>query len=217
MFRNREEAGNLLAIALKGYKDNENTVIVSIPRGGVPIGYVIAKQLNVPLDIVLSKKIGHPHHQEFAIGAVTLNDIILNNNVNNVSNEYIKAEAKRIRAVLKQREDLYYKNKTPLDLKNKTVIIVDDGVATGNTLMSCIKLIEQQQPSQIIVALPVGPPSVIKKIEGLPYVKKVVCLETPSFFQAVGQFYQEFKQVYDKEVIRLLNRVNTKNHYTFEN
>jgi len=204
MFVNREEAGNLLAKELEDYKNNKDAVIVTIPRGGVPIGYIIAKQLKLPLDIVLSKKIGHPLHKEFAIGAVTLNDIILSDDASNVSTEYIETETKRIRSVLKQRLNWYYGNKTPLNLKGKIVILVDDGVATGNTLISSIKLIEQQKPSQIIVGLPVGPPSTIKKIRELASVKKTICLLTPYYFQAVGEFYQEFNPVDDKEVINLL-------------
>lgn len=204
MFVDREQAGNLLAKELKDYKNNKEAVIVAIPRGGVPIGYIISKELKLPLDIILSKKIGHPLHKEFAIGAVTLNDIILSDDASNVSAEYIKAETMRIRTVLKQRQKWYYGNKTPLNLKDKIVILVDDGVATGNTLISSIKFIEQQKPSQIIVALPVGPPSTIKKIRELPSVNKTICLLTPYYFQAVGEFYEEFNPVEDEEVIRLL-------------
>ena len=214
MFTNREEAGNLLAKELKDYKNNKDAIIVAIPRGGVPVGYAIANQLNLPLDIVLSKKIGHPFHQEFAIGAVTLDDIILNDDVRSVDIEYIEEETKQIRKVLKKRKDLYYKNKVPLDLKNKTVIIVDDGVATGYTLISSINFIERQKPAKIVVAIPVGPPTVIKKMEKLPFVSQMVCLNKPYPFQSVGQFYQKFGQVHDKEVIRLLkeasNLISTK-------
>lgn len=208
MFTNREEAGNLLTAKLIAYKNNKEAVIVTIPRGGVPVGFVIAKQLNLPLEIVLSKKIGHPFHKEFAIGAVTLNNIILSPNVTNISKIYIEKETEYIRDILKQRYKLYYNNKLPLVLAGKTVIIVDDGVATGNTLISSIELISEQNPSQIIVALPVGPPSVIKKINDLTSVNKVICLLTPHNFQAVGQFYIEFNQVNDNEVIRLLKEVN---------
>lgn len=204
MFVNREEAGKLLAKELVDYKNKKDAVIVTIPRGGVPIGYIIAKELKLPLDIVLSKKIGHPLHKEFAIGAVTLNDIILSEAADTVSTEYIEAETTRIRTVLKQRQNWYYGNKTALNLKDKLVILVDDGVATGNTLISSIKLIEKQKPSQIIVGLPVGPPSTIKKIRALPYVNKTICLLTPYYFHSVGEFYETFNPVDDKEVIRLL-------------
>ena len=125
-----------------------------------------------------------------------------------VSKDYIKKETEHIRDILKQRYKLYYGDKLPLTLSGKMVIIVDDGVATGNTLISSIALINEQNPSQIIVALPVGPPSVIKKINDLPSVNKLICLLTPHNFQAVGQFYAEFNQVNDNEVIRLLKEVN---------
>jgi putative phosphoribosyl transferase len=204
MLVNREDAGKLLAKELVDYKNKKDAVIVTIPRGGVPLGYIIAKELKLPLDIVLSKKIGHPLHKEFAIGAVTLNDIILSEAADTVSTEYIEAETTRIRTVLKQRQNWYYGNKTALNLKDKLVILVDDGVATGNTLISSIKLIEKQKPSQIIVGLPVGPPSTIKKIRALPYVNKTICLLTPYYFHSVGEFYETFNPVDDKEVIRLL-------------
>jgi putative phosphoribosyl transferase len=208
MFRDRTEAGLLLAEKLKDYSHNKNAIIVTIPRGGLPIGYAIATQLKLPLDIVLSKKIGHPLHKEFAIGAVTLNDRILSDAANDVSNVYLDKETNRIRSVLKQRHDWYYTSNTSLSLKNKIAVLVDDGVATGHTLISSIKLIEQQKPSQIIVALPVGPPSVIKSIQNMPSVKQTICLLTPLNFQAVGQFYEEFNQVDDDEVIRLLKEAN---------
>ena len=208
MFKNRIEAGEQIANILLEFKNNKNAVVVTIPRGGLPIGNIIARKLNIPLEIVLSKKIGHPLHKEFAIGSVTLNDIILSDAAAEVSNNYIKEETHRIRTVLKQRQDMYYGAITPISLKNKTVILVDDGVATGQTLISSINLIVQQKPSQIIVALPVGPPSVITKINNMPSVKKVICLLTPYNFQAVGQFYKEFYQVDDKEVIRLLEEAN---------
>jgi len=208
MFKDRIEAGEQLANKLLEYKNNKKAIVVTIPRGGLPIGHIIAKKLNLPLEIVLSKKIGHPLHKEFAIGAITLDDIILSENARDISNSYIDTETSRIRAILKNRQDMYYGSSTPTNLKDKTVILVDDGVATGQTLISSINLIHQQQPSQIIVALPVGPPSVIDKIKNMSSVNNTICLLTPFNFQAVGQFYKEFYQVDDSEVIRLLKEAN---------
>lgn len=208
MFKDRIEAGEQLANKLVEFKNDKNAVVVTIPRGGLPIGHIIAKKLNIPIEIVLSKKIGHPLHKEFAIGAVTLNDIILSEDARDISNKYIDNETIRIRAILKHRQEMYYGENVPLRLKDKTVILVDDGVATGQTLISSINLIHQQKPSQIIVALPVGPPSVITKINNMSSVKNTICLLTPSNFQAVGQFYNEFYQVDDSEVIRLLKEAN---------
>ena len=209
MFKDRTDAGLLLVKKLSNYHNNKDAVVVTIPRGGIPLGYVIAKGLHLPLELVLSKKIGHPLHKEFAIGAVTLTDRILSDAANDVSRMYIEAETSRIRTILKERQDGYYDKRKPISFKNKIVIVVDDGVATGNTLMSSIKLIEKQKPSQIIVALPVGPPSVIEKIKNIPYVNDTICLLVPENFRAVGQFYKNFDPIKDNEVVTLLEKANT--------
>jgi len=208
MFSNREEAGTLLAKRLTAYKDLKNVVVVAIPRGGVPVGYVIAKELHVPLEIVLSKKIVHPFHKEYAIGAVTLKNRILSDVAAEVSKVYIDDETGEVRDLLEKRHTWYYGHKTPLKLKDKIIIVVDDGVATGSTLISSIELIHQQHPSQIIVALPVAAPSALEKIEKLPSVSTAICLLTPKNFRAVGQFYKEFDQVSDKEVIHLFREAS---------
>ena len=209
MFKDRTDAGLLLVKKLSNYHNNKDAVVVTIPRGGIPLGYVISKGLHLPLELVLSKKIGHPLHKEFAIGAVTLTDRILSDAANDVSRMYIEAETSRIRTILKERQDGYYDKRKPISFKNKIVIVVDDGVATGNTLMSSIKLIEKQKPSQIIVALPVGPPSVIEKIKNIPYVNDTICLLVPENFRAVGQFYKNFDPIKDNEVVTLLEKANT--------
>ncbi|MFZ2432310.1 MAG: phosphoribosyltransferase family protein [Lutibacter sp.] len=211
MFTNREKAGNLVAEKLLQYKGNKEAVIVTIPRGGVVTGYAIAKKLDLPLEIVLSKKIGHPFNKEYAIGAVTLKNSILSDAALEVSQVYIHDETEQIRKLLKQRHESYYGDRKPMDLKDKIVILVDDGIATGNTMISCIQLIEMQKPSKIIVALPVAPPSAFKKIKEMDEVDEAICLSTPINFQAVGQFYEEFNQVDDKEVIELLKKANEEN------
>ncbi|WP_295986349.1 phosphoribosyltransferase family protein [uncultured Algibacter sp.] len=209
MFKDRTDAGLLLVKKLSNYHNNKDAVVVTIPRGGIPLGYVISKGLHLPLELVLSKKIGHPLHKEFAIGAVTLTDRILSDAANDISRMYIEEETSRIRTILKERQDGYYDTRKPISFKNKIVIVVDDGVATGNTLMSSIKLIEKQKPSQIIVALPVGPPSVIEKIKNIPYVNDTICLLVPENFRAVGQFYKNFDPIKDNEVVTLLEKANT--------
>jgi len=209
MFKDRTDAGLLLVKKLSNYHNNKDAVVVTIPRGGIPLGYVISKGLHLPLELVLSKKIGHPLHKEFAIGAVTLTDRILSDAANDISRIYIEEETIRIRTILKERQDGYYDTRKPISFKNKIVIVVDDGVATGNTLMSSIKLIEKQKPSQIIVALPVGPPSVIEKIKNIPYVNDTICLLVPENFRAVGQFYKNFDPIKDNEVVTLLEKANT--------
>lgn len=207
MFANRREAGELLFKELLPYKNNRDAILVALPRGGVPVACILSEKLNLPLEIVLSKKIGHPENREFAIGAVTLNSKIVEPwALEEVSSTYLNQEIERIRALLKKRLQWYYGAQAPIDLRNKTVIVVDDGVATGNTLISSIQLIEQQQPREIIVALPVAPPSAIRKIKLFTPVEKVLCLEVPLHFQSVGQFYEDFGEVTDQEVIRLLTK-----------
>lgn len=208
MFTNREEAGKLLASKLINYKENKGVVIVAIPRGGVPVGYELAKKLQVPLEIALSKKIGHPFNKEYAIGAITLENSIFSDAIKDVSPVYIYDEKEHIRALLKQRHLMYYGDKKPLEFKGKTVILVDDGIATGNTMISCIQLIHLQKPSKIIVALPVAPNSALRKIREMPEVNEVICLSAPADFQAVGQFYEEFDQVNDLEVVEILKKAN---------
>lgn len=208
MFKDREEAGNLLAEKLVKYSNQKDVVVVTIPRGGVPIGYLIAQKINAPLEIVLSKKIGHPYNKEYAIGAVTSESIILSDAANEVSKVYIDSETEKIRELLKKRYQQYYGKKNPINFKNKTVILIDDGVATGNTMISSIQLIAMQKPSKLIVALPVAPPSAFNKIKNMPEVTEVICLIVESAFSAVGQFYEAFYQVNDEEVIDLLNKSN---------
>ncbi|WP_298369413.1 phosphoribosyltransferase family protein [uncultured Lutibacter sp.] len=207
MFTNRTEAGNLLAKELMSYSNNKNVIIVAIPRGGVPVGAAIAKKLNAPLEIVLSKKIGHPLNKEYAIGAITLKNSIITNNIKGVSKLYIDKETQRIRDLLQNRYQWYYGNSKPKTFNNKTIIVVDDGVATGNTLISSIQLIEREKPSEIIVALPVAPTNAIRRIKESTTVTNIICLLTPVNFKAVGQFYKDFNQVSDNEVIEILHKL----------
>ena len=208
MYKNRVEAGKLLYKELLEYKDKKDAIIVTIPRGGLPIGYALAKKLNLPLEITLSKKIGHPYNKEYAIGAVTLEDEILSKAASQVSEDYIEEETVKIRQLLKKRFKQYYGTGKPIPLKGKTVIIVDDGVATGNTLISSIQLIEKQHPAKIVVALPVASKSALKRIRDLILVENTICLDAPENFRAVGQFYNEFNQVNDAEVIELMRKAN---------
>ena len=205
MFKNRVEAAKLLLKQLTNYGNNKDVVIVTIPRGGVPIGKILSNSLKAPLEIVLSKKIGNPFHKEFAIGAVTLTDRILSPVAADAPQEYIDDETERIRQLLSQRQIMYYGVRKPMNLSNKVIIIVDDGVATGNTLISSIKLLNKMNPRKIIVALPVSPPETLKTIKELKEVNEVICLLTPPDFYSVGQFYEDFSPVSDDEVVKLLN------------
>ncbi|TDE53700.1 phosphoribosyltransferase [Flavobacterium sp. GT3P67] len=200
ILKDRIEAGLLLSEKLKKYQ-NSNTIIIAVPKGGVPVGYVIAKNLHLPLDIVLSKKIGHPNNKEFAIGAVSSDSMILDEH-SNIPKKYIDDEIIRLRKLMKEKYELYVGNRKPQDIKGKNIILVDDGIATGNTLLASIAMLRKKKPAKIIVATPVIP------YDTVPVFKKntdeFVYLMAPKYFSGVSGFYEEFNQVEDKEVIQLL-------------
>ncbi|WP_247672569.1 phosphoribosyltransferase family protein [Aquimarina sp. MMG016] len=206
MFKDRTDAGIQLAEKLIHFKDYD-TVVIAIPRGGLPLAAIVAKTLEAPLDVALTKKIGHPHNKEYAIGAISLDSRILSSPIE-ASEAYIEKETNRIRHVLSKRRDQYYKNSEPQDVKGKTVIIIDDGIATGNTILATIELVYKKDPSRIVVAIPVAPPSALEKLNISPYVDEVVYLEAPYNFQAVGQFYDQFHTVTDEMAIRILEECN---------
>ena len=209
MYKDRNEAGFLLAKELEKYS-KKDAVVLAIPRGGIPLGFIISRHLKLPLEVVLSKKIGHPLHKEYAIGAVTLKSRILSEAATDISPDYIEEETKKIRAKLQQRYLDYYGDRNPLPLKNKTLIIVDDGIATGNTILSIIKMLYDEKPDKIVVAIPVAPPDSIRKLKDSTFVDEVICPLVPGNFRAVGQFYENFDQVDDAEVKQLLKKADQK-------
>jgi putative phosphoribosyl transferase len=202
MFGDRTEAAYQLAERLKKYLP-ENGVVLAVPRGGVPVGHIIAQEMGWPLDVVLSKKIGYPTNKEFAIGAVSLHGRYLNTEVA-VSADYLEAETERIQQSLRRRYQLYLGNRQPVDIRNRTVILVDDGVATGNTLISTIQMLRRQEPAQLVIAVPVASPRAISRLSDL--VEHVECVLAPPDFMAVSNYYVHFDQVTDEEVIHLLHR-----------
>ncbi|XLS30680.1 phosphoribosyltransferase [Flavobacteriaceae bacterium M23B6Z8] len=204
LFHNRKDAGEQLAVALRKY-EKEDVVVLAIPRGGLPLGYIISKELGKPLDVVLTKKIGHPFNKEYAIGAVSLESKMISDTID-ISERYIAEETARLRALLEQRYHQYYQNIEPVNFANKTVIIVDDGIATGNTLIATIELVAKKLPTKIVVAVPVAPSTALKKIKNQIKVNEVVCLHIPSRFRAVGAFYCDFSPVSDREAITLLEK-----------
>lgn len=205
MFKDRYDAAMELALKLEKYKGTDG-IVLAIPRGGVPIGYVIAKHLGFPLEIVLSKKIGHPSNPEYAIGSVSLDGLVINDNVSDVSEEYIYKAAGKILEDLKTKFKYFMGDREPTDLKDKTVIIVDDGIATGSTIIATINSVRKMNPKKIIVAAPVASPPSIRKIEGI--ADEIVVLLTPQNFMGVGQFYYDFSQVEDEAVVLLLKEAN---------
>ncbi|MGE0206577.1 MAG: phosphoribosyltransferase [Candidatus Babeliales bacterium] len=207
MFQDRYDAANQLALALKQYQNNPDVIILAIPRGGLELGFVLAEQLKAPLDVVFAKKIGAPNNPEYAIGALTLHEQEIDPRFMDVSmQDYIDQETERIRTLLKKRYQEYRGQKLALDLHNKIVIVVDDGVATGRTVKLALKEVKQFKPKKLILAVPVGAPDTIKELE--KYADEVVCLQKAELFFAVGQFYDQFPQVDDQEAIRLLHKAN---------
>jgi putative phosphoribosyl transferase len=204
--KNREEAAEQLAQRLAEYR-GEKGVVLAIPRGGVPIAVIIAERLDFALDLAFSKKIGHPRNPEFAIGSVSLYGQVINPTIA-VSEEYLQEETDHIRAELKRKRTKLMGDQEPLPLTGQVVIIVDDGIATGHTLLATVDLVQQQSPYRVVVAVPVGPATAIERLERL--VDQVECLLVPPDFQAVSQFYEVFEQVSDEEVKELLLRMDQK-------
>jgi len=212
MFNDRSDAGIQLASRLKEYKDKKGVLVLALPRGGVVTGYEIARHLNAPLDIVIVRKIGFPGQPELAIGAVSetgtvvLNDYIISGY--GVSKEYIETEVSRQKEEISRRVKLYRKGKWLSGLEGKTVILVDDGIATGATMKVAIATLRKEKLNKLVVALPVAPSSVAEEIEKI--VDEFICIETPLDFMAVGSYYYDFTQVSDKEVVELLRRSEEK-------
>lgn len=207
LFKDRIDAGKQLAAALKQYANDDGTIVIALPRGGVVIGFEVAKALNLTLDIVCPRKIGAPSNPELAIGAITetgdgiLSDMLIEQL--GVSEEYIKNSIKKEKKEALWRLNHYRKNRPPRNLKDKKVLIVDDGIATGSTMRAAIKTVRAESAKEIILAVPVAPPDTIEKLK--KDVDKTICLASPSSFFAVGQFYDFFEQTTDEEVITLLS------------
>ncbi len=205
-FSDRYDAARQLAPLLEKYK-KEKGVILAVPRGGVPIGYYLAKYLDFPLDLLMTKKLGHPGNEEFAIGAVSLEGSIIEETTG-VPELYIREETRRIREQLKERYIKFMGNKEPVDIKGKIIIVVDDGVATGRTILSTIKILRNKEPRKIVVAVPVASEEAADRIKEV--VDDFICLHTPYPFYGVGRFYADFTQVEDEDVLLLLNELNAR-------
>jgi putative phosphoribosyl transferase len=199
-FKDRIDAATQLIPLLKKYK-NTDCVVLAVPRGGVPMGCLIAKALNAPLDLLMTKKIGFPHNPECAIGAVSLEGQLIDNSLN-IDPSYIEAETHHLRQVMQEQYQKLMGNSKPLTVKNKIVIIVDDGIATGYTLMAAIELLRTKKPDKIVVAVPVAPPDTAKTIKGL--VDDFICLHTPDNLFSISAFYEDFSEVTDDMALNLL-------------
>ena len=208
LFNDRFEAGRLLAQALQSYKDDIDTIVIALPRGGVPVAYEIAKELHLPLDIFFVKKIPSPYNEEAAIGAVSENSMEYLNEravmMLNISRPYIDEQVAKIMQTINQKRALY--DHPRLDVKGKRVILVDDGVATGASIYLAAKALKKEGAKEVVIAVPVAAPDSLALLKEA--ADRVVVLSAPVDFMAVGQFYRDFHQLSDDEVRELLRRAS---------
>jgi predicted phosphoribosyltransferase len=205
-FKDRNQAGQLLARQLAPYAHDPDAIVLALPRGGVPVGYAIAQRLGIALDIIIVRKLGMPRHEEFAIGAVGSGGVrVLQPGVPGlmgVTRQEVDAITARELAELQRREQAYRGGRAPLDLAGRVTILVDDGIATGSTMLAAIEVARRMRPRVLVLAIPVAPPDTVRTLELL--VDELVCLATPLLFRSVGQWYDVFDQTSDEEVQALL-------------
>ncbi|WP_435626332.1 phosphoribosyltransferase [Candidatus Ferrigenium straubiae] len=204
LFRDRDDAARRLAEALAQYR-GQNPLVLAIPRGAVPMAKIIAEELSGEVDVVLVRKLRAPGNPEFAIGAVDETGwVYLAEHGRHVagSQEYIDSEKAAQMEVMRERRASYTPVRPPHDPAERIVIVVDDGLATGSTMIAALHALRARQPQKLVCAVPVAPPDTLDKVS--PYADEIVCLSAPELFYAVGQFYQSFPQVSDEEVIAAL-------------
>jgi predicted phosphoribosyltransferase len=208
IFRDRVEAGRFLATKLTEYAGRDDVVVLALPRGGIPVAYEVATQLNLPLDIFLVRKLGVPGHEELAMGAIASGEIrVLNEDIVKdlgIRKEIIDAVAAREQLELDRRERFYHQGITPIDIQNQTVILIDDGLATGATMRAAAEALKQLNVKEIVVAVPIAAESTCREFK--KEVDKIVCAVTPEPFYGVGYWYADFSQTTDEEVIYLLKK-----------
>jgi putative phosphoribosyl transferase len=208
MFANRTEAGHKLARQLAARSWRAAPLVVALPRGGVPIGVEVARRLGAPLDLVLVRKIGVPWHRELAVAAVVDGaqpEVVVDEPVRascDVDPAYIERQARIELVEIERRRQLYLGGRAPLPVRGTTVIVVDDGLATGTSMRAALKALRRREPARLVLAVPVAPRDTLLALQD--EVDEVVCLETPSPFHAVGAHYADFHQVSDDEVVRAM-------------
>ena len=206
IYADRREAGVVLAAELKRYRGRSDVVVLALPRGGVPVGYEVARAVDAPLDVFVVRKLGAPGHRELAMGAIASGGVrVLNRDVISwygISPAAIEETAREELAELERRERAYRDGRGALDIKGKIVMLVDDGLATGSTMKAAVQAIRQRGPASIVVAVPVGAPQTCSELQEL--ADEVVCARAPDDFAAVGQWYADFSQTEDAEVRELL-------------
>ncbi|MFW2490527.1 phosphoribosyltransferase [Clostridium chromiireducens] len=209
MFVDRKDAGEKLSVKLEKFK-NENPIVLAIPRGGIITAYETIKKFGFDWDLIIPRKIGLPQNKEIAIGAISLDETSIFNeqyiSMLNIPKDYIKNEVSEQVEEIKRRLLRYKGNVDYPDVKNKTVIIIDDGIATGSTIQVAIKSIRKHDPKKIILAVPVAPKDTVSILEKI--VDEIICLIIPEEFYAVGPYYKNFEQTTDEEVIEIVHELN---------
>jgi len=210
VFANRTEAGQALAARLRKYENRDDVIVLGAPRGGVPVAFEVATALRTPLDVFVLRKLGVPGREEFAFGAIASGGvrIVDRNTVEGLGITGLDIEriTKAEREELERRERAYRGGRPPLDVRGLTVILVDDGIATGSTMRAAIRALRQMNPSRIVIAVPVAPRSTCNRLQF--EADELICLEMPEPFYGVGQFYDDFSQVSDEEVMNLLDNAS---------
>jgi len=218
IYRNRSEAGKELATKLSTYKDRDDVLVLALPRGGVPVAFEVAQALNAPLDVFLVRKLGVPGHEELAMGAIATGGVrVLNDDVVDylkIPDAVIDSVASEESKELKRRELAYRGNRPEPDVKGKTVILIDDGLATGSTIRAAAQALRQQDPARIVVAVPVSAPETCDEYR--IGVDEIICAATPDPFWGVGLWYDDFSQTTDEEVHDLLERARKAEQHTKE-
>lgn len=205
-FPDRAGAGRELAEKLDQYAARDDVIVLGLPRGGVPVAYEVAKRLRAPLDVFIVRKLGVPGFEELAAGAIASGGVrVLNQDVMRAiphAYEAIEAVTVRETAELERRERIYREGRPPPELRERIAILVDDGLATGATMRAAVKALRECGAAKIVVAVPVGPPETCRELAA--DADEMICLSTPEFFQAVGQYYEDFSQTSDEDVRELL-------------
>jgi predicted phosphoribosyltransferase len=210
LFEDRTDAGRQLAETIAGEETLADPLVVALPRGGVPVAYEIAVRIGAPLDILIVRKIGAPGHAEFGLGALVDGEepeLVLNRQailLVRPAKGYVEAETGRQHAEILRRRALYFGDRQPLSPKDRDVILVDDGIATGGTVRAAIKALRRAQPRRLLLAVPVAPKGELNELRSC--VDRIICLATPAAFRAVGLHYRDFEQTSDEEVIALMKK-----------
>jgi putative phosphoribosyl transferase len=205
-FADRMEAGRVLAELLATYTGRSDVIVLALPRGGVPVAFEVACALEAPLDVFLVRKLGAPGQEELAMGAIASGDVVVMNDdvvqALKIPREVVETEVASERIELARREAMYRGGRPPRDVRGKTVILVDDGLATGSTMKAAVAALRRQEPARIVAAVPIGAKSTCAEVQRI--ADECICAVTPDHFRAVGFWYDDFKQTDDEEVCHLL-------------